>query len=95
MSNRQQMKQAYCRNVCHSWCCKFLIMKYDSNEPDIKQFFLLRGIEYNETTKELIVPLRCKWLTAYHKCKLYSWRPYSCRAYECDKLKKIDELHYS
>jgi Fe-S-cluster containining protein len=74
---------------------KFDDVMNDSDEKDIEQFFKLRNIEYNKDTKEMIVPLKCNWLTPQHKCKLYSWRPYSCRAYECDKLKKIDELHYS
>jgi len=68
-------------------------MKYDSDEPDIEKFFKLRNIEYNKETKEMVVPLKCTWLLFNHRCKLYSWRPYSCRQYECDKLKKIDELH--
>jgi len=94
MDQKKALKADYCRNVCHSWCCKVLIVNYDSIEPEIDKFFKLRDIEYNPETKEMIVPLKCKWLLPTHKCKLYSWRPYSCRVYECEKLKAIDELHY-
>ncbi len=82
-------KQTYCSQVCHAWCCRNLIMFYDSNEKDIDQFFKLRGITYDPLTKQLVVPAKCHWITTHNKCRLYSWRPNSCRCYECEKLKSM------
>jgi Fe-S-cluster containining protein len=82
-------KQIYCSQICKAWCCKNLITYYSSDDPEIDTFFKLHGIDYNPETKQMIIPLKCKWLTNQNKCKLYAWRPYSCRAYECDKVKAI------
>jgi Fe-S-cluster containining protein len=82
-------KSLYCSKVCHAWCCRNLITFYDSNDPDIEQFLKLRGISYDNEKKAMVVPLKCKWITNQNKCKLYSWRPYSCREYQCEKLKAM------
>lgn len=88
-------KAIYCSTICRAWCCRNLILYYDSEEKDIEQFLKLRNIEYDPLTKSMIAPLKCKWVTNQNKCKLYSWRPYSCREYECEKLKELPDLHYS
>ena len=82
-------KQLYCSQVCHAWCCRNLIMHYAGDDKEVDVFFKLRGIDYNPETKEMRIPLKCKWIQNTNKCKLYSWRPYSCREYECDILKSI------
>lgn len=82
-------KQVYCSRVCRAWCCRNLIMFYDGNDPDVEHFFKLRDIEYDKETKMLKIPVKCKWISNNNKCKLYSWRPYSCRVYECDTLKSM------
>jgi Fe-S-cluster containining protein len=70
-------------------------MYYRENETDIDKFFKLRGIAYDEKTKQLSVPVKCKWLNNQNKCRLYAWRPYSCREYECEKLKNLPPVHYA
>ena len=82
-------KSVYCETVCRAWCCRNLITYYSENEKDIDTFFKLRGIEYLPETKQMTIPCKCKWLTNHNKCKLYAWRPNSCRVYECDKLKSM------
>jgi Fe-S-cluster containining protein len=82
-------KSIYCSTVCRAWCCKNLIMEYHEQEKDIDQFFKLRDIEYDPDTHKIVVKAKCRWLTNQNKCRLYAWRPYSCRAYECDKLKSM------
>jgi Fe-S-cluster containining protein len=82
-------RQVYCSQICRAWCCKNLVFKCDSIDPDIEKFFQLRDVVYNKETKDLSVPNKCKWLTSHNKCRLYSWRPYSCRVYECDKIKSL------
>lgn len=64
-------------------------MHYDMDEPDIDKFFMLRSIEYNKEAHQLAVPAKCKWLNSHNKCRLYAWRPISCKVYECDKLKSM------
>jgi len=82
-------KAIYCQTICKAWCCKNILIHYDVNEKDIQTFFKLRGIEPSDQTNMYIVPSKCQWLTNHNKCKLYSWRPNSCRAYECETLKKM------
>lgn len=64
-------------------------MYAEKDEYDLDKFFELRGIKYDKNTRQMILPIKCKWVTNQNKCKLYSWRPYSCRAYECENLKTI------
>jgi Fe-S-cluster containining protein len=64
-------------------------MEYHEKEKDIETFFKLRNIDYNPDTGMIAVPAKCKWLTNQNKCRLYAWRPESCRAYECETLKKM------
>lgn len=82
-------KMLYCSQVCHAWCCRNLIVKYDSNDPDDDKFFTLRCITWDKEKKELHIPCKCKWVDNHNKCRLYSWRPNACRVYECDKLKSM------
>lgn len=82
-------KALYCSTICKAWCCKNLIIHYDLGEKDIDMFFKLRGISKTDNPNMFAIPLKCQWLTNHNKCKLYSWRPNSCRAYECDTLKKM------
>ena len=90
----QDQKRHYCRDICHAWCCRHLDFFYTGDDKDIEKFFSLRGITYDPLTKQVICDIKCKWITTHNKCKLYSWRPDICRAYECDKLKNIEPLHY-
>jgi Fe-S-cluster containining protein len=82
-------KSDYCRQVCRAWCCRNLVMASTSDDPDIEQFFRLRNIQYDPVTKQIAIPCKCKWIDNRNKCHLYSWRPNSCRVYECEKLKAM------
>ena len=64
-------------------------MHYEGLDKDIDKFFLLRGINYDKDKHQITVPCKCKWVDNHNKCRLYAWRPDSCRAYECDKLKSM------
>ncbi len=86
----KQKKSLTCSTICHAWCCRNITVVYNGLlDKDTEQFFMLRGIVFNPLTKEISIPAKCKWVTNQNKCKLYSWRPISCRVYECDKLKSI------
>jgi len=88
-------KSLYCSGVCHAWCCRNLIFYFKGIiDKDTEQFFKLRGLVLNHDDGSVIVPIKCKWITNQNKCKLYSWRPESCRVFECQKLKEMPELHY-
>lgn len=89
-------KSNYCRDKCRAWCCRNLIFTYNGTDSpvDMKMFFKLRNITYDEKTNEVIVPIKCNWITSHNRCKLYKFRPDICRAYECDKLKELEPLHY-
>jgi len=84
-------KALHCSQVCHAWCCRNLVMFYDTKkeDKDIEQFFKLRNIAYDRGIGTIAVPSKCDWVTNHNKCKLYSWRPDSCRHYECEKLKSM------
>ena len=82
-------KALYCSTICKAWCCRNLIMKYTADEKDINILFKLRGIQYNTDTKEMVMQSKCAWVTNHNKCRMYAFRPYPCRVYECDTLKKM------
>lgn len=88
--NIEERKNNYCTNICKAWCCRNIVVTFDSftgNLQDDDLFFSLRGCKLNKLTNDLIVPLKCRWLTNHNKCKMYPYRPQGCREYECDKLK--------
>jgi Fe-S-cluster containining protein len=82
-------KQVYCSHICHAWCCRNLVMFNDTKKEHDETFFKLRGLGYDTETGAISIPNKCKWITNQNKCRLYSWRPNSCREYECDKIKSL------
>jgi len=93
--DRKTREQTFCRDVCKAWCCKYIVVNFDVNENmkpiEDEQFFRLRGISINLNDSTLIVPCRCKWLTNRNTCKLYPWRPETCKSFRCEQLNTLKD----
>ena len=86
----ENKKSTYCSNVCHAWCCRYIVCDFVPTIDDAQDdelFFSLRGIK--RENGKIYIPIRCRWLTNHDKCKLYTFRPKSCRAYQCEDIKRI------
>jgi len=86
-------RHLYCSGVCHAWCCRFIVVEYTpfNNETD-EAFFKLRNITVDREHGKLIIPLKCNWLNNRNECKLYRFRPESCKSFECEALKKMPPI---